>query len=174
MMLNAYPLLAALLAAAAQPAPQQRAAAFEALVQCRTIAQAEARLSCFDAAAAALERAEAQRDVVIVDRGQVRESRRRLFGLALPELPIFGRRSDADEQAEEIRSVEGTVRSAIQNGNGQWIVTLEDGGVWVQTDDAPLALRPRPGQPVRINRAAMGSYMMRINNQPGLRARRQM
>ena len=66
------------------------------------------------------------------------------------------------------------VASASQNGNGQWIVRLEDGATWTQTDNNPLALRPRPGQPVVINRAALGTYMMRVNRQPGIRVRRQL
>jgi len=160
---------------AAQPAQQpQRAPAFEALVRCRAVAGAEERLRCFDAAAEALDRAEAARDLVVVDRGQVRESRRRLFGLAVPDLPIFGRRTERDEEAEEVRSIEGLVRSARQNALGQWVVTLEDGAIWVQADDNVIALRPVAGQRVQINRAALGTFMMRINNQPGVRARRQM
>jgi hypothetical protein len=71
-----------------------------------------------------------------------------------------------------VKTVEGVVASASQDGDGRWIVRLEDGATWGQTDNNPLALRPRPGHKVRITRASMGSYMMRINNQPGVRAKR--
>ena len=54
------------------------------------------------------------------------------------------------------------------------MVRLADGSLWIQTDNHALALRPRAGQPVVINRAALGSYMMRVNNQPGVRVRRQL
>jgi hypothetical protein len=57
---------------------------------------------------------------------------------------------------------------------GRWVVTLEDGSTWAQTDNNIIAGRPRAGQPVRINRAALGTYMMRINGQPGVRAQRRM
>ena len=50
--------------------------------------------------------------------------------------------------------------------------TLQDGAVWVQIDNNTLALRPRPGQRVVINRGALGSFMMRVNSQPGIRVRR--
>jgi len=158
----------------AQPRPQgqQRPELFEALVRCRAVAEDAARLQCFDSAAAALEQAAERREVVVVDRAQVRESRRRLFGLALPRLPIFGGGDDDEQEEEEINRVEGVVASASQNGNGQWIVRLQDGALWVQTDNRPLALRPRPGQPVVIERGALGSFMMRVNGQPGVRARR--
>ncbi len=171
-------ILAALLAAAAPAAlaaqrnePPPRAELFEALVRCRAIAEDAARLACFDAAAAALEQATARRDVVIVDRQQVREGRRRLFGLALPRLPFFGG-GDESEDEDRIDRVEGVVASASQNANSQWVVALQDGAVWQQADNNPLALRPRPGQPVVITRGTMGSFFMRVNNQPGIRARR--
>lgn len=158
-------------AAGAQEAlsEQRRPELFEALVRCRTITEDAARLQCFDSAAAALEQAAERRDVVVVDRSQVRESRRRLFGLTLPRLPIFG---GGDNDDEEIDRVEGVVASASQNGLGRWIVALEDGAVWVQTDNNTLALRPRPGQPVVINRGALGSFTMRVNRQPGIRVSR--
>ncbi len=165
---------AAALAQSGAPS-RQRPELFEALVRCRAIADDAARLQCFDAAAAALQQAAERREVVVVDRAQVRESRRRLFGLALPRLPIFGGGDDDEEEADEITSLEGVVASASQNGNGQWIVRLEnEGGTWSQVDNNPLALRPRPGQPVVINRGALGSYMMRVNRQPGIRVRRQL
>lgn len=150
-------------------AQQQRPELFEALLRCRAITEAEVKLKCFEDATAALEQAVEQRDVVVADRDQVRETRRRLFGVALPRLPIF-----EDDDEDEIESVEGTVASATQNGNGQWIVRLEDGAIWAQTDNNSLALRPRPGQPVVINRAALGTYMMRVNRQPSIRVRRQL
>jgi hypothetical protein len=148
-----------------------RAELFDALMRCRTIVEPAARLQCFDAAAANLETAAARRDIVVVDRAQVREGRRRLFGLALPRIPIFGS-DDDEEQEDRVTTIEAVVASVGQNGDGQWIITLREGGVWAQTDDRPLALSPRPGQRVVINRASMGTFMMRINNQPGVRARR--
>ena len=149
----------------------QRPELFEALVRCRAITNDAARLQCFDRTAANLQQAAERREVVVVDQAQVRESRRRLFGLSLPRLPVFG---GGDEDAEEIRSIESQVASAHQEGYGRWVVRLQDGSTWVQTDDNVLASRPRSGQPVRVSRGALGSYMMRINGQPGVRVRRQL
>ena len=152
-----------------QARPQQ----FEALVRCRAIAADAERLQCFDTAVAALEQAADRRELVVVDRQQVRESRRRLFGLALPSLPIFGG-GDGTEDEEAVNSIESTVATANQDSLGHWNVRLADGSLWIQTDDRPLSLRPRPGQPVVVVRAALGSFMMRVNNQPGIRVRRQL
>ena len=150
----------------------QRPELFEALVRCRAIAEDAARLQCFDSAAAALQTATERREVVVVDRQQVRESRRRLFGLALPRLPIFGGGDDDEDEADDIDHIESNIVSAHQVGYGRWVVRLEDGSTWAQTDDNVIAARPRAGQPVRVNRGALGSYMMRVNNQPGVRVRR--
>jgi hypothetical protein len=179
-MTRSHYMLAALLAAAPAAAlaqrqgaaPPPRPEAFEALIRCRSIAEAGARLQCFDAAAAALQAAQERREVVVIDRAQVREGRRRLFGLTLPRIPIFGGGDDDDHDADRVDTVEGVVASATQDNLGHWVVTLRDNAVWVQTDNNTLALRPRPDQRVVINRGAMGGFMMRVNNQPGIRVRR--
>jgi hypothetical protein len=176
-------LLAALLLGLMSPAfaqrgdhrQERRPESFEALVHCRAIAEAAARLQCFDTAAAALEQAAERHDVVVVDRAQVRESRRRLFGLALPHLPIFGGGDNGhDNDDEEIAQIESVVASAVRNDLGQWQVRLQEGGTWLQTDFNLLAVPPRPGQPVVVHRGALGSYMMRLGRQPGIRVRRQL
>ena len=92
--------------------------------------------------------------------------------LALPRLPIFGD-DDDDEEEDEVDHIESEIVSAYQFGYGRWAVRLEDGSTWMQTDNTPIAARPRAGQPVRVNRGALGSYMMRVNGQPGVRVRRQ-
>lgn len=150
---------------------QRRPETFEALVHCRTIAEAAVRLQCYDTAAVALEQAAERRDLVVVDRAQVRESRRRLFGLALPHLPIFGG-GDNDRDDQEISQIESIVASAVRNDLGQWQVRLQDGGTWLQTDFNQLALAPRSGDAVVVHRGPLGSYMMRVGRQPGVRVRR--
>ncbi|MBV9930201.1 MAG: hypothetical protein JO013_04570 [Alphaproteobacteria bacterium] len=167
---------AALLAAASagtakKPQPVERPESFEALIKCRGIADDRARLQCFDAATAALQQASDRHELVVVDKKQMRETRRTLFGLEIPRLKIFG---GGDDDAEEVRSIESTVVNAYTNENGQWVVRLEDGSTWVQTDHNTIAITPRKGTKVKVVKAALGSYMMRIGNEPGLRARRQL
>ena len=159
-------------AAKKPPKPQPRPGAFEELVKCRAVADQAARLQCYDRAAAALEAAADRRDILLVDRNQVRQTKRSLFGLDIPDFNIFG--GGGEEEAEEIKSIESVVASALQDSQGRWIVKLQEGGTWTQTDNAPLALRPRPGQKVRVNRGALGSYMMSVNGQPAVRVKRQL
>jgi hypothetical protein len=157
-----------------RPTAQQRPELFEALIRCRTIADSAARLQCFDSAAANLQQAAERRDVVVVDRAQVRENRRRLFGLPLPNLGgIFGGGGDGNDQ-DDVDFIESTVASAQQAAMGRWVLTLEDGSTWAQTDDLLVAARPRRGHRVRVERGALGSFRMRINGQPAIRVRRQL
>jgi hypothetical protein len=163
------------LATAAIAAPkarqQRRPEALEAVLRCRAITDEKARLACFDTAVAGFETAIANREVVAVDRQQIREQKRSLFGLDLPNLNPFDGGGGDDET--EVKSLDGVVASAVQDSEGRWVLTLEEGGTWRQISDAMLGRNPRRGSKVHINKAAMGSYMLRVDGQPGFRARRE-
>lgn len=139
------------------------------VVQCRTLTSAEERLACYDREVAAMDAAQTRGELVAMDRQQVRRTRRSLFGLGVPNLGIFGEDNDDEEQASRIES---TVRSATQNADGKWIITIEDGARWIQVDTRGLNFPPRPGQPIRIRRASLGSYFANVNNQVAIRMRR--
>jgi hypothetical protein len=148
-------------AAPPQIRPEGRAQVLERLVECRKITEAAQRLSCYDAAAAALDQAEAKGDIVVVDRAQARKVRRQAFGFHVPSITLFER----GETEEEISTITGTIDRAGMNGGGKWVFTLKDGGVWVQIDSNSLMLDPRPGQTVKIRRATLGSYLLTVNGQ---------
>lgn len=146
----------------AQEAPP---AVFTRVTACRTVQDGAQRLACFDREVAALAQAQAARDVLVVDREQVRRTRRSLFGLALPDVGrLFG-----DGGEDEINS---RVVAARTDRFGWATIQIEGGAVWVQTDGRPLRPPPRPGQPIRIRRAALGSYLANVNNQVAIRVRR--
>ena len=162
--------LGAAAASAQRPrAARERPEVLSRVVQCRTIASAEERLACFDREVAAMDAAASSGELVAMDRQQVRRTRRSLFGVAVPDLGIFG---DDNEDDEEASRIESTVRSASMNADGKWIVTIEDGARWMQIDTRGLNFPPRAGQPIRIRRAALGSYLANINNQVAIRVRR--
>jgi hypothetical protein len=151
-------------AVAAAPPP-----AMGRVTACRTIAAASERLACFDREVAAMAAAQVKGDLVVMDRQQVRKTRRSLFGLALPDLGVFG---DSDAISPDASSIETTIRSARQDPYGKWILDLAEGGRWVQIDSRELADYPRSGLPIRVRRAAFGSYMASINKQVGIRVKR--
>ncbi len=170
-------LLAAVLAGVALPAgamaqaqkSPERPALLKNLAQCRTIADSAARLACFDKSAAAIDEAESRRDLVVVDREQLRKTRRTLFGLTLPNLSVFG--DDSPDQ-EGIGRIESTISKLTQNGLGKWVFTLPDGATWEQIDTRNLAVEPRVGNSIKIRKAAMGSYLANVKDQTAIRVRR--
>jgi hypothetical protein len=161
-------------AAADKVSAQKRAAVLQAIVDCRAVSDPNARLACFDAAAAKLDEAEASGQVVVVDKEQARQVRREVFGLQLPSLDIFSRASKGPPGAahEDIDRIIETVKSASQQPDGKWIVELESGAVWRQIDTTVLAKDPHAGSKAEIRRGAIGSFFMKIDGQQAIRAHR--
>ncbi|MDQ8756476.1 hypothetical protein RCO27_09560 [Sphingosinicella sp. LHD-64] len=157
--------------ASAQETSQERPEALMRVLACRALQSSEERLACYDREVGAFEAAESSNQLVVMDREQVRRTRRTLFGLALPDLGVFG--DNNQDPQEAVAEIQTTIRSAAQNPLGKWIIVLEDGARWIQTDVRELAREPRGGMPIRIRRAAMGSYLANIDNQVAVRVRRE-
>lgn len=152
-----------------RPTAPSRPELLNRLIDCRPMQDAAQRLACYDAAASALDAAERQGDVVVVDRAQVGEARRQLFGFQLPSISLFER----GETVEQIDSIETTLTRASQSGEGRWLFTLADGSVWRQIDTEPVRFRNRGGEAVRVRRASLGSYQLVVGGSRAVRVRRQ-
>lgn len=143
--------------------------ALTALFACRAIAEDSARLACLDRETAALARSRDGGEIIVIDRVEAEATRRRLFGFSLPSVTgLFG-----DGEAERIDEVQSTLARARQAGDGRWVFTLEDGAVWRQVDGDTVRFTNRPGQPVTIRRAALGSYQLVTGGSRAVRVRRQ-
>lgn len=154
---------------AAAPAGGAGEGLLSQLRNCRQLADPTAKIACYDAAVAAFDSAVAEKKVVVLDREDVRETRRSLFGFNLPKLPLFGG-GDGDKEEEEVVSRISAVRSL---GYGKWRIRIETGAVW-QTIEAPrIDIPPEIGDEVRIRRAAMGSYFMNIKGRRAVKATRE-
>lgn len=154
-------------AAVARPSPPPtNAPVVQAVVDCRKIEDPTRRLACYDAAVAAMSSASSTGDLVTLDRKQRQAVRRQAFGFTLPTLSMF----DAGEKQQD--EIEDTLVGARQIAEGRWVFQLHDGAVWRQIDDEFLSRRPHPGSKVTIRRAMMGSYMLSVDGQPGVRAHR--
>jgi len=156
-------------ALAAPPAAPATPKAVQAVIDCRGLEDPQQRLACFDTAAAALETAENSGDVVSLDREQRNTVRRQAFGFTLPSLSVF----DRGEKPDEMNQVQDTVASASQGAGGRWMLVMQDGEVWRQTDDAELYPQPHAGSAVVIKKAMLGSYMMNIDRQSAIRVERE-
>ncbi len=157
-------------AIAQRTVPAMRPEALSQLVACRQVAESAARLACYDAAASALDSAERQGDVVIVDRAQVSEARRQLFGF---DVPSMGTLFERDARPEPIDAIETTLSRAGRGGDGKWVFTLADGSVWRQIDSERVTFENRAGEPVRVRRASLGSYQLVVGRSRAVRVRRQ-
>ena len=164
--------------AAAPLAAQDKVAADEssyvtALRECQSKTDPAQRLACYDTAVAAMVAASSDGEVRVVDREDVREARRKLFGFTLPDLGIFGGKSDKDdpEQAEEFATLNTTI-AAVRNVNGRFVITTAEGAEW-QIDEMPAGLmRPKVGRSLEIKSGAFSSYFLRIDGQKGVKGRR--
>ena len=155
---------------AQQAASTTRPELLDRLIGCRDLTDTGARLSCYDTATAALDSAERKGDVVVVDRAQVTEARRQMFGFDLPSMPNIFERGG---RVESVEAVETTLVRASMGPQNSLIFTLADGSVWRSVDTSTPQVSNRPDQKVRVRRAAMSSYLMSVANGPGFRVRRQ-
>ena len=148
-------------ASADVPAQMQR------LLACRSVTDNAARLACFDKEAKTVAGALSGGDLVAIDREKVRSAKRSLFGFHVPTLgSVFGG-SD-----EDVKEIEGVVAGVGNNRDGGYIIRLEDGARWSQTDSRPIALEPQRGDKVVIKRGSFGNYFLSVNRQPGIKVER--
>lgn len=160
---------APVLAQSRPAAPTDRAAALRQLSDCRGMTDQAARLACYDAAAAAIETAERAGELVVMDRTQVREAKRSLFGFDVGGLNFF----DRGEAPVKVDDVSLVVERAYRGEGGKWFLVMTDGQVWRQVDSEAVNSPPKKGSKAEIRRAALGSYFMNIDGQRAVRARRE-
>lgn len=156
--------LPALAHAAETPA---RAEAFQAVLDCKKVADPGQRLACYDAAAAKMGEAETKGDIVVIDRAQASAAHRQAFGLSLPSLSFVTKAL----KPEEVDRLEGVVKSARADINGKWTLVLEDGARWRQIS-GDLMRPPKAGSKVSIRRGTIGSFLMNVDGQQAIKVHR--
>lgn len=143
-----------------------------ALRDCQAKVDPTERLACFDTAVAAIVSASSEGEVRVVDREEVRQTRRKLFGFSLPDFGIFGKGDKADAVEEEEFTTLQTTITGVRAGRGTYVLTTEEGAQW-QLDEVPSRLlRPKIGQSLEIKKGALSSYFLRIDGQKGVKGRR--
>lgn len=159
-------------AAAAQGDPRGAAKVVDDLAACRSIAAPEQRLACFDRAADALVSARQSREIVVLDRQEVKKTERSLFGFSLPKLPFFGGGGEGGKANEpRVDEIESTIAGISPAGYGKYSFRLADGSIW-QMIEMDTNMKPRAGDKIRIERAALGSFRASIKGGPLRRVRR--
>lgn len=151
----AIAMLAAPAAAKDKEAPSTPPPVFQAVLDCKTVADAGERLACYDRTVGAMATAREAKDLVIADRATMREARRGLFGLALPSIKLFG-----GGDSEDVKAIESTIESTYAARDGQFIFVLADGARWKQIGGRPAYAKR--GDPIMIETASLGSYFAKI------------
>lgn len=149
---------------------QERTELMAELAACRSVADNTARLACFDQTASRMLLAHERGDLTVVDRAQIQQARRQLFGFSGAALPsIFG----GGSESEEVTSIQTVLNRASRDAHGQWTFYLADDSEWKQIDNESPRLRVQTGVPVRVRRAAFGSYFLNVGDARAIRVRRQ-
>ena len=162
--------LAALSVPAIAKAPPKQSPLVNALQACQAIADPAQRLACYDKQAGALLVATSKGDVAVVDKSEVRKARKSLFGFGMPKIPFFSGDDTADVATE---SLESTIKSASGIGYGKFRMVIAEGNaVWETTESYGTMREPRAGDKIVIKRGPLGSYMLRIGSNRGVKGRR--
>ena len=167
-----FPALAAGLwvspAAAQTPAPGASTPVAR-VMECRRLPDPEARLRCYDGTVDSLSKALSGGSLVVVDREDIRRTRRSLFGFTLPRLPFFKGDNSQDDTPDEIIATIASVRALP---NDMWAIVLDSGAVWQTVQEGGKQSSPKAGQKIKIKSGALGSYRVSVAGRPGLRAMR--
>ena len=140
----------------------------DGLKACQVVTDDSERLACFDAAVGNIVTASDEGDVQVVDREDVRQTRRSLFGFNLPNLDIFG--SGEEEEEDELFTT--TIVSARYLSGRKARFTTAEGAVWEMKNIPRRLRRIQEGDSVEFKPGALGYFFIRINGQMGVKGRR--
>ena len=151
---------------------QPRPEIFTKLLDCRKETDSAARLACYDAQVGAMDVASQRDEVVVLDKTELKKTRRSLFGFAFPKLPFLqDSDKDGDKADAEAARIEAKITSARSLGYGKWSFQLDDDSQW-ETTEAIANRNPKSGMSIVIKRAAMGSFLGAVNGWPSVRMKR--
>lgn len=154
----------------AQDGPAKGTADYvEGLKSCQTLTDDIARLACFDTQVSKIVTASDTGEVQVIDREDVRQTKRSLFGFNVPNIKIFG---DGRDDAEQDGLFRTTIASVQYLSSRSARFTTAEGAVWEMKDIPRRLRRIEEGDTAEFKGAALGTFFIRINNQLGIKGRR--
>jgi hypothetical protein len=171
--------VALVLGLAAAPAFAQEAP-LDRIYACTSMTDGAARLACFDTAVATLKQADAAGGVAVVDRAKIVQAEKEAFGLVAPTLTAIAESASssatvgktAAEKAKPLDRVSLKVKAVEKGADGRYRFTMEDGQVWRQTDDLKLPAVGKGPWTAEIRKAAIGTFLLKLDNRTAVRAKR--
>lgn len=161
----------AALSAQAQAAPESPAYLDE-LKACQLLADDTERLACFDSKVTAIIAASEAGDVRVVDREEVIQTRRSLFGFNVPDVGILKDDKREEDEDGEDELFETTITKVRYRSSKKAQFTTQEGAVW-ELNSIPRRLRRiEPGAVAVFKPASFNYYFIRIDGQMGVKGRR--
>ena len=92
---------------------------------------------------------------------------------ALEDPGVWNDAKRAQDLGKERSTLESTVTQASGIGYGKFRLTIAEGNaVWETTETYGTMRDPRPGDKISIKRGPLGSYLLRIGNNRGVKGKR--
>ena len=148
------------------------------------------RLACYDAAVGALKQAQGAGGVVVVERAQIDRAEKEAFGLATPSLTALAQSAAASSASAatsatasasaaakpaapaSLDRVTVTVKSVEKRQDGTYRFVMENGQIWVQSDGQKMGNIGKGPWTAEIKKAAMGTFMLKLDGRTAVRAKR--
>ena len=145
----------------------------ERMRQCSALADDGQRLICFDEVSARLLAEFDDGEVRLVRTDEIEKTRRSAFGFALPTITLFGGKDEDGEEVEPLDTLNSTITRVSRIGEDSWRFTIADGDAVWEVRNAPSRFRePSVGDSVEFEKAALGSYWVRVNGRLGAKGSR--
>lgn len=164
-------------AALAQNASQ--AAPLTAIYACADMTDGAARLACFDRAVTDLRARESNEGLAVVSREDIRKAETEAFGLQTPSLSAIaasaapaGSAASATppQPIDNVKMAVARVETDPRGRNLRFI--MENGQVWRQKDQIRLTSIGKGPWTAEVRRGALGSFFLKLDNRPAVRAER--
>lgn len=137
---------------------------FGDLQSCRAIADEKARLACFDTVSAQISQQVESKELVLLDRVAVKNTKKSLFGFSIPDVDFL-----KDEEGQfEFEKLETTVTSVASGGYRKLQFRVAEGSLWRTTEASDLELKN--GQKIVLSKGSLGGYFVKVGSARSVRA----
>jgi hypothetical protein len=143
------------------------------LLACTQVADATARLSCFDQRAAALSAAGAVAATpapVSTPAPAKKLTPEQKIGLTRDKVEVLETTPGAPPEPQ-LKNLNAALKSVSLDANNRKVFVLDNGQVWRQSQRDP-AFAVKPGDPVHISAGALGSFFLETNPHTATRVAR--
>lgn len=138
------------------------------LRRCTEMADDSARHACFDRVIPQLLNDAETGSLTVIGADELNQTRRRLFGFSLPNVPIFN-----GENGQPLDLLQSTITSVRYIGHDEWHFRIAEGdALWRVKNSSPRMRAPQVGDSVEFKSATLGTYFIRINGRKGVKGNR--